>query len=648
MSFLKILLRKDKVVDAENLDDLENAGKNRLEEVGSVVKVIVATVAILWTLYQIYTGVFGLMPAVLQRSTTMGFALILAFIGYRVKKGKSAKVPVLDWVLVALSIACVAYLWITFDSLVDRGGSPTTMDVIMGCIAILLVLEAARRCVGLPLVIVSVCFLAYAFLGPYLPGLLGHRGYSIKRVASQLFITLEGILGTPMSVATTFVFAFVLFGCFLEATGGAKLFIDLAFALTGKFPGGPAKTAVVASGLLGTISGSSLANVVTTGSFTIPLMKKCGYKGSFAGGVEASASSAGQIMPPVMGAAAFVMAESTGIPYLKVCIAAVIPAVLYYLSVLLTVDLEARRTGLKTIPKEEIPKLWPTLKRSTPLLIPLAAIIIMLVIGYTPLKAALYSTAIMVVCSFLSKETRMTWPVFVGALKRSAINAIGVTVACAVCGIVTGVITLTGLGLKLSDLILTASNGQLLPTLLLTMVASIILGMGLPTTAKYIVLSAIAVPALTRMGVPMIAAHMFILYFGVVAEVTPPVALTSYAGAAVAKAPGIETALQGLRISIAAFFIPFMFCYYPSLLFENVTVSGMLSGLISSFIGVTCLATASIGYLYGKLNLLQRGILLAGTFLVIHTSVWTDLMGIVIILLIVATQMHSRRKQITA
>lgn len=648
MSFLKILLRKDKVVDAENLDDLENAGKNRLEEVGSVVKVIVATVAILWTLYQIYTGVFGLMPAVLQRSTTMGFALILAFIGYRVKKGKSAKVPVLDWVLVALSIACVAYLWITFDSLVDRGGSPTTMDVIMGCIAILLVLEAARRCVGLPLVIVSVCFLAYAFLGPYLPGLLGHRGYSIKRVASQLFITLEGILGTPMSVATTFVFAFVLFGCFLEATGGAKLFIDLAFALTGKFPGGPAKTAVVASGLLGTISGSSLANVVTTGSFTIPLMKKCGYKGSFAGGVEASASSAGQIMPPVMGAAAFVMAESTGIPYLKVCIAAVIPAVLYYLSVLLTVDLEARRAGLKTIPKEEIPKLWPTLKRSTPLLIPLAAIIIMLVIGYTPLKAALYSTAIMVVCSFLSKETRMTWPVFVGALKRSAINAIGVTVACAVCGIVTGVITLTGLGLKLSDLILTASNGQLLPTLLLTMVASIILGMGLPTTAKYIVLSAIAVPALTRLGVPMIAAHMFILYFGVVAEVTPPVALTSYAGAAVAKAPGIETALQGLRISIAAFFIPFMFCYYPSLLFENVTVSGMLSGLISSFIGVTCLATASIGYLYGKLNLLQRGILLAGTFLVIHTSVWTDLMGIVIILLIVATQMHSRRKQITA
>lgn len=638
MSFFKSLLKKDKVVDVA-LEELEKEGNNRLDYLQPIVKNIAAVIAIAWTLFQLYTGIFGLLPAILQRSTTMGFALVLTFIGYRpFKKGKNFDVSVIDWILAGLSVAIVAYLWLTFDSLVSRGGSPTMLDVIVGCIAILLVLEGSRRAVGLPLVIVVVVFLVYAFAGPYLPGMLGHRGYSVERVASQMFITLEGIFGTPMSVATTFVFAFVLFGCFLEATGGAKLFIDLAFALTGRSSGGPAKTAVVASGLLGTISGSSLANVVTTGTFTIPLMKRCGYKASFAGGVEASSSSAGQIMPPVMGAAAFVMAETTGIPYLRICGAAAIPAILYYLSVLLTVDLEARRLGLSTLPEEEIPKLWPTLKRSVPLLIPLATIVIMMVAGFTPLKAALYATATMIVCSCFSQETRMSWRAFVDTLKRTAFNAISVTVACSICGIVTGVITLTGLGLKLSDLILTASGGVLLPTLLLTMVASIILGMGLPTTAKYIVLSTIAVPALTRLGVPDIAAHLFILYFGVIAEVTPPVALTSYGAAAVAKAPGVETALQGLKISIAAFFIPFMFCYYPALLFENVTLIGLLSGLLSSFIGVTCLAAASIGYFFGVLSMWKRLILLCGTFLVIHPSFVTDMIGILIILVMIIMQ----------
>lgn len=643
MSFFNSLLKKDKVVDVD-VEELEREGNNRLDLLKPTPKMIATVIAIIWTLFQLYTGIFGLLPAILQRSATMGFALVLTFIGFRpFKKGKNFDISVIDWILAGLSVAVVAYLFITFDSLVTRGGSPNTMDVIMGCLAILLVLEASRRAVGIPLVVVVLVFLVYAFAGPYLPGMLGHRGYSVERVASQMYITLEGILGTPMSVATTFVFAFVLFGCFLEATGGAKLFIDLAFALTGRFPGGPAKTAVVASGLLGTISGSSLANVVTTGTFTIPLMKKCGYKGSFAGGVEASSSSAGQIMPPVMGAAAFVMAETTGIPYLRICGAAAIPAVLYYLSILLTVDLEARRKNLKTLSDDEIPALWPTLKRSVPLLIPLVTIVVMMVIGFTPLKAALYATAVMIVCSFFGKETRMSWRTFVEALKRSAYNAISVTVACAICGIVTGVITLTGLGLKLSDLILTASGGQLFPTLMLTMIASIILGMGLPTTAKYIVLSTIAVPALTRLGVPDIAAHLFILYFGVIAEVTPPVALTSYGAAAIAKSPGVETALQGLRISIAAFFIPFMFCYYPSLLFEGTTLVGMISGLLSSFIGVTCLACSSIGYLCGKLNIWYRAILLVGTFLVIHPAFVTDIIGIVIIAVIVLLQMRAKK-----
>ncbi len=643
MKLINKLLRRDKA-DEVSLEELEAENKNRLELLSSGTRKIIGAIAIIWTLFQLYTGFFGLFPAMIQRSVTMGFALALAFITFQGRKSDGDKVPLYDWILAALSIASVVYLWANFHSLVMRGGSPTTMDVIMGCIAVLLVLEATRRCVGTPLVVVAVAFLAYAFAGPYLPGLLAHKGYPIRRVASQMFITLEGLLGTPMSVATTFVFAFIVFGVFLEATGGAELFINLAFALTGRFAGGPAKTAVVASGLLGTISGSSLANVVTTGSFTIPLMKECGYKPSFAGGVEASASSAGQIMPPIMGAAAFIMAEMTGIPYLRICAAAAIPAVLYYASVFLSVDLEARRTNLKGLPREEVPEVGVALTASLPLLLPIATIIIMMILGYSPLRAALYSTIVMLISSSLSKKTRMTFGEFVEALKKSAYNAVSVTVACAVCGIITGVITLTGLGLKLSDLILQVSGGKLLPTLLLTMIASIILGMGLPTTAKYIVLSSVAAPALTQIGVPLIAAHLFILYFGVIAEVTPPVALTSYAGAAIARASGFETALQGLKISISAFFIPFMFVYYPALLFENVTAVGMLAGLISSLIGVVCLATSSIGYLSGQLDIWQRLALFAGVILVIMTSLKTDIAGLVIIALVIAVQLRRRKK----
>ena len=641
---MRIFRKEDKIVET-SVEELEREGTSRLETFGKGYDTLITVIAVAWTVFQLYTGFFGLFPAVLQRSTTLGFALVLTFLGYKSrKKGRGGTIPFYDWILAALSVAVVVYLYMNMESLVARGGSPVPSDVVMGCIAIILVIEAARRVVGLPLVVVALVFLAYAFMGPHFPGLLGHRGYSLERVASQMYITLEGILGTPMSVATTFVFAFIIFGTFLEATGGAKQFIDLAFSLTGRFMGGPAKTAVVASGLLGTISGSSLANVVTTGSFTIPLMKQCGYRPSFAGGVEASASSAGQIMPPVMGAAAFIMAEMTGIPYLRICGAAAIPAVLYYLSILLTVDLEARRTHLKGADADQIPPFWPTLLKSAPLLLPLVTIVVLMVMGFSPLRAALMATLVMVIGSFFSKESRLSPAAFLNALKKSALGAVSVTAACAICGIITGVITLTGLGLKLSDLILHASGGKLIPTLALTMIASIILGMGLPTTAKYIVLSAIAAPAMTTLGVPMIGAHLFILYFGVIAEVTPPVALTSYAGAAVARAPGIETALQGLRISIAAFFIPYMFVLYPSLLFEHASAAGVASGLLSSFLGVICLAAASIGYLFGELAIWKRVVMFGGVLLLVHTSPVTDLAGVVIIIVIVLTQRLGKKK----
>ena len=631
MDILKKLRIKDKVVDID-LAELEYESGNRIENLPGWTKKITAALALAWALFQIYTGIMGLYPALIQRTITLSFGLALCFICFKFKKSDDSKVEIYDWICVLLAFSIPLYIISTFDTLVTRGGAPTNLDIVLGIVLVLLVIEATRRCVGLPLVIVALAFLGYAFWGPYMPTLIGHRGYDLHRIAAQMFLTAEGIFGTPMAVMTTFVFAFIVFGCFLEVTGGAKLFIDLAFALTGRFAGGPAKTAVVASGLLGTISGSSLANVVTTGTFTIPLMKSCGYKPSFAGGVEASASSAGQIMPPVMGAAAFIMSEMTGIPYLSICLSAAIPALLYYVSVMLSVDLEARRTNLKTVNEDEIPPLWSTTKRCLPLLLPIATLIGLLVVGYTPLKAALYSTMVMIVGSFFSKETRMNKDRFYEALTKSSYNSISVCVACAICGIVTGVITLTGIGLKLSDLILQLSGGNLLYTLLLTMVASIILGMGLPTTAKYIVLSSIAAPALVKLGVPLVGAHLFILYFGVIAEVTPPVALTSYAGAAIAKAPGVETALQGLKISIGAFFIPFMFCYYPSLLFINTSLSGMLSGLFSSFVGLTCLSSASIGYFFGPMKIWIRMVMFIGVILVIHPSPVTDIAGVAIIL----------------
>ncbi len=629
--------REDKIVDVD-LHELEVESGNRLEHLPPWIQKMVAVVAIIWTAMQVYTGLFGLFPAMIQRMTTLSFGLFLCFVCFKMRKADTNKVPIYDWIMALASVALDVYIIATFDTLTKRGGNPTQMDIICGIVLILLVLEATRRAVGKPLAIVAIVFLIYAYVGPYLPGAISHRGYSINRIASQMFLTAEGIFGTPMSVMTTFVYSFVVFGCFLEVTGGATLFINLAFALTGKYAGGPAKTAVVASGLLGTISGSGLANVVTTGTFTIPLMKSCGYDPTFAGGVEASSSSAGQIMPPVMGAAAFIMAETTGIPYLNICISAAIPAVLYYMCVMLSVDFEARRCHLKTVDKDKVPPLLPTLKRCYPLILPIATLIAMLCVGFTPLKASLYATGVMILTSFLSKETRLNGKRTYEALTKSAYNSVTVCVACAVCGIVTGVITLTGLGLKLSDLILQASHGSLFLTLFLTMIASIILGMGLPTTAKYIVLSAIASPALVKLGVPLVGAHLFILYFGVIAEVTPPVALTSYAAAAVAKAPGVRTALQGLKISIGAFFIPFMFCYYPSLLFVDTSLAGMASGLLSAFIGMICLCGCSIGYFFGPLKLWKRAFMFLGVALLMHPATITDLIGLAVVAITILIQ----------
>lgn len=528
----------------------------------------------------------------------------------------------------------------------NRAAVPTSTDIILGIIATLIVLEAARRSIGTPLVIVAIVFISYGFLGPYMPIIIGHRGYSITRIAEHLFLATEGIFGVPLYVMSTYIFAFILFGAFLQSTGGAKRFITLAYALTGASKGGPAKTAVVASGLMGTISGSSLANVVTTGSFTIPLMKKLGYKPSFAGGVEAAASSGGQIMPPIMGAAAFIMVEMTGIPYLQIVKASFIPATLYFISIFIMVHFEAVRLDLKAIPRKDLPDVKESIKNSLPLLIPIFTIIFLLIMGFSPLKAALYSSITMIIMVSFKKETRLSIKDILRTFELAAYNSISITAACAVCGIIIGIVSLTGVGLKFSQIILTISGSNLFITLLLTMITSIILGMGLPTTAKYIVLATIAAPVLVQLGVPLIAAHLFIFYYGVVAEVTPPVALTSYAAAAVAGSPSVETAFKGLRLSFAAFLVPFLFVYNLNLLMYKASFIPLMLTITTSLVGILCLGVGLGGYFITNCKWHERGLLVFASISLIFYGAITDLIGIVILAMIYFIQKKRKQREV--
>ena len=627
----------------EKLEDVYNFRKYN-----NILDLLVKTIAISWTIFQVYTSVFGLFPSLIQRPLTLGFGVVLAFLCYRTKfsKNDKNKLPIYDLIFIILSIICITYPIINFKALASRAAAPISSDIILGTIAILIVLEATRRSIGKPLVIVAIVFILYGFLGPYMPIIIGHRGYSITRIAEHLFLTTEGIFGVPLYVMSTYIYAFILFGAFLQSTGGAKYFITLAYALTGASKGGPAKTAVVASGLMGTISGSSLANVVTTGSFTIPLMKKLGYKPSFAGGVEAAASSGGQIMPPVMGAAAFIMVEMTGIPYLQIIKASFIPATLYFISIFIMVHFEAVRLDLKAIPRKDLPDIKESIKNSLPLLIPIFTIIFLLIVGFSPLKAALYSAITMIIMVSFKKETRLSIKDILRTFELAAYNSIAITAACAVCGIIIGIVSLTGVGLKFSQIILTISGNNLFITLLLTMITSIILGMGLPTTAKYIVLATIAAPVLVKLGVPLIAAHLFIFYYGVVAEVTPPVALTSYAAAAIAGSPSVETAFNGLRLSFAAFLVPFLFIYNPKLLMYNVSFIPLMLTIVTSLVGILCLGVGLGGYFITNCKWYERGLLVFASVSLIFHGVATDLTGIVILAIIYFIQKKRKQREV--
>ncbi len=612
-------------------------------EYGGFIGKFVAALAITFSVFQLYTAFFGVLDAQLQRAVHLGFGLALVFLLYPSRKSSvTGGLKPLDWLLAFLGAAAPAYIVIEYQNLVLRAGLMTELDTAVGIVGILLLVEATRRVVGIPMVVVVLCFLGYAFLGPYAPGILAHRGLTVNQLVSHLYFTTEGIFGIPLGVSSTFIFLFILFGAYLESTGLGKFFIDLANGIAGWASGGPAKVAVLSSGLMGTVSGSSVANVVGTGSLTIPMMKKLGYRADFAGAVEAAASTGGQLMPPVMGAAAFLMAEFVGVPYIEIVKAAIIPAALYFAGVWLGVHFEAKRNNLKGIPRNRLPKVSSLIKERGHLALPLVIIVYLLVSGYTPMRAALAAIVLAIVCSALRKNTRMQPIEIVRGLENGAKNVLGVLVACAAAGIIIGVVTKTGMGLKLASGLLELSGGALIPSMFFTMITAIILGMGVPTTANYVITSTIAAPALVQLGVPVLAAHMFVFYFGIIADVTPPVALAAYAGAGISGGNALKTGVNASKLAIAAFIIPYMFVLSPALLMIDATAGTLFITVTSAIVGMVALSASLIGYLADDLTPIFRILLFTSGLLMIKPGVITDLAGSVMFIAIVVLQL--RRK----
>ena len=609
-------------------------------------KKIVAAIAITFSVFQLYTAIFGVLDAQLQRAIHLGFGLALAYLLYPFRRAwtRDHYFHPIDIVFAVLGAATPAYLVIQYRELITRAGTVSPVDTVVGGLGILLVIEATRRVVGLPMVTVVLAFIAYAFLGPYMPGVLAHRGLTPEQLIGHLYFTTEGIFGIPLGVSSTFIFLFILFGAYLESTGLGKFFIDLANAVAGWASGGPAKVAVLSSGLMGTVSGSSVANVVGTGSLTIPMMKKLGYNANFAGAVEAAASTGGQLMPPVMGAAAFLMAEFVGVPYIDVVKAAAIPALLYFTGVWLGVHFEAKRKKLKGIPRAELPNPLTLLKERGHLAIPLIVIVYLLVSGYTPMRAALVAIFLSILCAMLRKSTRMKPIEIVYGLERGAKGVLGVLVACASAGIIIGVVTKTGVGLRLASGLIDLAGGMLLPAMFFTMITAIVLGMGVPTTANYVITSTIAAPALEQMGVPVLAAHMFVFYFGIIADVTPPVALAAYAGAGISGGNALKTGVHASKLAIAAFIIPYVFVLSPVLLMVDATPLALVSVTLSALLGMIAISSALCGFLADHCRPYERILLIIAGLLMIKPGGITDLVGLVLFVVILVMQ-YRRAKE---
>jgi len=607
---------------------------------------VIVFIAVAMSAYHLYTGYMGAPEAILHRSTHLLFVLILVFFLYPLSPKKwGKKLQWTDGALILLTLASIGYLFVNYEYVTTRYAyiSPlSSADMLFGVILTLLLIEASRRVIGPALPITAAVFLAYVYVGPYLPGLLRHTVMTTESIVDQLYLTTEGIFGIPLGVSATYVILFIIFGTFLEKSGTGQLFMDFASAITGWSRGGPGKISCISSALFGTISGSAVANVMVDGWLTIPLMKRTGFNPPFACAVEATASTGGQIMPPVMGAAAFVMAEFTGIPYITICLYAMIPALLYYLSLFMSIHFMAGRMGLKGIPKEELPRLRNVLAARGHMFIPLGIIVYMMTTGYTPMYACIYSTVAVVILSMLRKETRMGFWTIIKALEESAKNTLGVAAACACAGIVIGVINLTGLGLKFTSFVLFLAGDSLIPALIMTMLAGIVLGMGMPTTPAYIVQAALLIPALIKLGVLKIAAHMFVFYFSTISAITPPVAMAVYAAAGIGGAKLWPTGIWAMRIAATGFIVPFMFVYGPSLLFIGSAFDIITSGISASF-GVIALAAGMMGWFVKEVKIWERIILLIAAVLLIKPGLYTDAIGLVLLIIVFLLQKYWHR-----
>jgi TRAP transporter 4TM/12TM fusion protein len=627
---------------------LEEIGTSRMREFKGALRVLVFILAVSLSFFHLYTAAFGTIYVMFQRCVHIGFVSALVFLLYPFSKKRSPRrVTLFDLAWIAMSLAAFIYPIAAFEGQINRQGMPNAMDVIFGAMTILVVLEASRRVIGPSISVVACVALLYAAYGQYAPGMLAHRPFPLSRIIGFQYMTTEGVFGIPLGVSSTFVFLFILFGAFIIKCGMGKFFTDLATSIAGASPGGPAKVAVVSSGLYGMISGSSVANVVTTGSVTIPMMKRIGYPSHFAGAVESVASTGGQFMPPVMGAGAFVMAEFLGVPYVRIALLAFLPACFYYFACFLQVHYRAQKLGMKGVSRDQLPKFWTVLKGKGYLLAPIGVLIYFLMNYYSPMRVAFLAIIASIIVGVIQRgEDRFTLRSFFESLEEGARTALGVAVACACAGIVVGVITMTGLGLKFSAVIIDLSQGILFITLLLTAVVCLIMGMGVPVTASYIIVAVIAAPALTKLGVLPIAAHLFVFYFAVLADITPPVCIAAYAAAGLAGANPMKTGFTATKLGIAAFIVPFFFCFDPALMGLGEPLH-VVTSMITAILGVIALAGAAEWH-YLRPNKHYESILLLIAAVCLIKPGWiTDLIGLSLFISVTLSQyaMNKREKK---
>ena len=633
------------VSDDERIEEIEElVGVAHRRNLSGINKIIAIIIGLSMTFFHMYTAGFGLYEAIIQRSVHLSFALTLAFLLYPFKRGKKEnKIPFYDYILACLGAYAPLYVVANYQDLIFRAGYVTTMDFVTGIILIVLVFEAARRIVGPVLPSICAFFLGYAYFGQYIPGTFGHRGFTLRSIVRHMFLTTEGIFGIAIGVTASFIFLFILFGVILSATGTGQIFIDISMRLFGKAKGGPAKAAVVASSLFGTINGSSVANIMGTGLFTIPLMKKSGYKPHFAGGVEAAASTGGQIMPPLMGAGAFIMAEFLGISYLTVALAAALPAILYYIGVFSAVHIEANKQNLSGISLDMIPTYREVVSKLY-LLVPIVVLLFYLLRGYTPTRAAFVSILFSLAINVIFKN-RLSLKEWIKVLSEGAFNSIELITAVAVIGFIIGTASLTGLALKVAGTIVSIAGANIMFALLLTHFVCILLGMGLPTTAKYIMVAMMAVPALVNLGIVPIAAHMFVFYYAILSDITPPVALGSLAAAGVAQADHYKTSFSSIKLALSGFIVPYFFVLSPRLLLGTVSFSWDVAVVaITAIVSVFFLSAAAMDWLFCKLTVLQRVMLLGGSIMMISPKIMTDISGVLLVAVAVFLNYKTKNK----